>query len=1562
MLHRKGKEDALAVDNDRLSFTFFLLEFRNIMNNKFSTSKEVSMAIRGYGLLAAPCRSFLTEDDAQLMFGEMITQCEHQFFGPTEDMSEQLMSVPSYLTALANIVRQVDSVPASHALVLERLVITLIENIAQVNKPQQFVCFKSILLLLLTLMEKATVFPQMLESIVYQGLLRTCSHPIVMETNETEEAQVGPSNSATTPSITYKDYLSLWSTLLESAKIKDLAADDFTIADRIRLTEALYNQLMAAVLKILNKLDLEASVADQNDSGMEIEEDDQSVSADPTSGVIAKRPKDFQVFINLVDFCKDLFLSVQWRFFRCWVFTFTHTLIIMSTRHPLVSGFYKLLSVTMTVANKLDYFTGLEKQLPSLDSMEVDDENWNENKEARGTYLLVKKFSKEVLVRIKQYKDDLLASCLALILALPREIIVTSMADIVPAIQTTFTIGLSYLPLAMVGLEALEQWSRLLPHSVLAPYYKDILPFLDAYLRTDSRGSEDASADFTVTIKSKSSAKRSKAPVRLVRVPKDADGKSSNSQLNQVKQRILLYLGGLGGEINQELLANTEEDMSNEAIAWDTYQHLRFDIPFFDMKPVIYFDQFLPHVVKLAQQSSDRKTKVAACELLHSLVLYSLGRGAHMPGQTQQVRPMEQLYRRLFPPLLSLACDVEQVCKDLFQPLILQLIHWFTNSKMAESPETMALLDCIFDSLIQGENTALRDFSAGCLREFLEWSLKQISKKDAEKNPINAKSVFKRIKSYALHPSSAKRFGAAMAFNSIYKIFREEEPLVDRFTFEILVYFVESLAIAHKDDESLGTQKQCAKVLEHLERIIKVKADLLKKDTGLKKRPEPSSWSSRKLEIALRWLTRQCGNPQTECRHTCMKLVYNLCTLLQGIKTPKTFFGVFLKAEGPQYFLERFEGGGKTPRGSHGLLAYPEMQGQGSEFSLVKVTHWFDMLLAVLDCYCWLFQEDLMTPTQIFTGIMIAQITTLKVPPTLIMMMVLDGKGSEMSKCFKSVAHFLNELALGGIDRAAAQFNKSTDTVFTPREEEEYNRLKCTVIIRTLNFLCVLLAKHSSEVDKVVPAEVWCENLWKLLCACAVRPTTVGFDMADTEIMHQLPQEMNQVLVVFMKKLPSVQLKHMKEVVSSYLKSTSDLAASLPIDLTSAPSSPDLLSLTQMAEGYSRLHSVKLLPKNDSLPQALLDNAFQGIVEKASGHVVRKSLTPTALNLAKSLLTLALDLGLTAESLVNTILDKTCVKEVTGIKGETVPQGGLFFTLLCPVINLHAASAKGRLVVQHLMDRVDSDITTVGGVLVSLLDFVVKDKTLRRREGPQLSLDILGQWNKLATCWGDKATPHSQSLALMLLTKLLLIDSKCVENSSNSNFRPVFEMYLKMLQDPKTNMSFKNQVLDLLPFFACLKDDTEVQLKEALNRYIANNFPLKSSEFSVGTHQYKDYISGIDKLLTGLEMSGSLMLLEILISVFCREPQHAHEDSIQAGIARFVRRLPLDKQGPALDVPFSIFVNEGGFPNDIRKSAIERVCLPLLRLVSMATVVDFFVKHVQKLIAPFDTKLIKVAP
>ena len=50
-------------------------------------------------------------------------------------------------------------------------------------------------------------------------------------------------------------------------------------------------------------------------------------------------------------------------------------------------------------------------------------------------------------------------------------------------------------------------------------------------------------------------------------------------------------------------------------------------------------------------------------------------------------------------------------------------------------------------------------------------------------------------------------------------------------------------------------------------------------------------------------------------------------------------------------------------------------------------------------------------------------------------------------------------------------------------------------------------------------------------------------------------------------------------------------------------------------------------------------------------------------------------------------------------------------------------------------------------------------------------------------------------------------------------------------------------------------------------------------------------VVNIVQLLSALELSGSLVLVELLISIFCREEgQHVHEDAIQDALAAFTIR------------------------------------------------------------------------
>lgn len=63
------------------------------------------------------------------------------------------------------------------------------------------------------------------------------------------------------------------------------------------------------------------------------------------------------------------------------------------------------------------------------------DTDINENEQVVSVCTLVRRFAHEVLARQKQYRDDLLISCLQFIIALPSECIDYDFADYVPAIQ-----------------------------------------------------------------------------------------------------------------------------------------------------------------------------------------------------------------------------------------------------------------------------------------------------------------------------------------------------------------------------------------------------------------------------------------------------------------------------------------------------------------------------------------------------------------------------------------------------------------------------------------------------------------------------------------------------------------------------------------------------------------------------------------------------------------------------------------------------------------------------------------------------------------------------------------------------------------------------------------------------------------------------------------------------------------------------------------------------------------------------------------------------------------------
>ncbi|CAF1267277.1 unnamed protein product, partial [Rotaria sordida] len=102
-----------------------------------------------------------------------------------------------------------------------------------------------------------------------------------------------------------------------------------------------------------------------------------------------------------------------------------------------------------------------------------------------------------------------------------------------------------------------------------------------------------------------------------------------NSDIRRVQFRILKYLVSLGSRMNHYLIDDTSNHLIKKAVAWDNDNHIAFAVPLGDIKPTIHLDIFLPRIVDLALHSSDGQTKITACKLLQSILLYMIGKSAN---------------------------------------------------------------------------------------------------------------------------------------------------------------------------------------------------------------------------------------------------------------------------------------------------------------------------------------------------------------------------------------------------------------------------------------------------------------------------------------------------------------------------------------------------------------------------------------------------------------------------------------------------------------------------------------------------------------------------------------------------------------------------------------------------------------------------------------------------------------------------------------------------------------------------------------------------------------------
>lgn len=572
-----------------------------------------------------------------------------------------------------------------------------------------------------------------LEDVIWKGILSTCDHQLIYDLEENLENVTDWKET-----ITYRRYLPLWKRLLAPADAKHE-----TIAKMI------YGDFVKDLFVIIDKIDL--STRKRKFHNVNDNVDQEFFFSDPSLDLEPVRAENFQILYNLVHLYTDVILSqsneVLQRNFIEWLELWLEKTIQLSFKHPLVSAFLQLIEIALKVIDRLKYTSTADKF------------------EARKTIEPLSFYIKSLLlVRCQQTSGELQIACLRLFFHVPTEILKENVAKLPQIFFIGFSVGQGLLPVAHLALTCFERIIDALSEDpkTRRKMLEQILPCLETFLSSNDSGENDVK-------QFKRKWKQSKVITQTT---------TAETDLMRFKKRVLMFLGRFDPDEAQLVLSKFERKLTRNHITNVFSVQLKCNEP---SRPIIFLDSIIERVYQLAVSSSERSTKISACELLHGLVLYMMG--------TNIAESTLPLWRDLCDNLVILGADKDQTVREMFEPLLMQMMHYFSQPEQILREMTKITVESLMTMICYRGNSGVQDLSARLLREFLLWLERQTPLRDRQSAPIKLVDMFHEMKKMSIETDASRRMGAVLAFNNTYRVIREEDSLIDVYWLYLLDVF-----------------------------------------------------------------------------------------------------------------------------------------------------------------------------------------------------------------------------------------------------------------------------------------------------------------------------------------------------------------------------------------------------------------------------------------------------------------------------------------------------------------------------------------------------------------------------------------------------------------------------------------------------------------------------------------------------------------------------------------------------------------------------------------------------
>ncbi|KAG0339299.1 hypothetical protein BG004_006877 [Podila humilis] len=1475
---------------------FFTTNFTQILRADVISSgtqyKAMSVAIRGYGYFAAPCKQ-ISPDQLPLLLTHLLKKSAFLVSSNvTDGMDGSSSHLSAFITAYTYVAQVYDEIPELLATALNRMANAAVVNFTKMTAHARIDCTLAIERLLIMLFFKG------------EGVLRVFfdrfSYKLLVFTSSDISKPNLPANSPEVPTNdvwhSYTIYLFLWQNIFSPSSLsKDLNLNEVLIEDKDKeaFLQTLYGSMMLSLKRLITLLNLTVSDAQTNldDDESDVKVPNMDVPLAPVSGDVAKmqanNTKDFIIFQNLTEFWRIFLPKTCPELFGRWVFLIGESLIELSAKSPLVSGFYKMFSICLQVCQATQHFGQTSHSNVKMEESTV-------KVEVRRTRSLFQKYIAEVIARLEQYTDDLLAACLELVLSSPTGL--TDSESIINPLQLALKLGLGFFPLASVGLDAIERWMATLEQHEATDWFRQVLPSLNEYLLVYvPTSTADGDGPLKSLSKSKLSIKGAKSSTYISILRNSSAVSMEQVQSLQDLQMRILRLLGKQAKYNKLILsdrssADDSNKKSSELLAWDPEARVKFKIPFQEMKTELQFDELLPRIVGLAEHSLNRQVKVASCELLHSLVILMIGSSAFRARDAQDPRksPFHKVYIKVFPALFRLAVDVDRVPRSLFRPLVAQLIHWLTNSAQYENPETIVLLNCCMDAACDPLGP-LRDYGAECLGEFVKWSIKQTA---ASKSSVNIKSLLKRVYNLASHSVPAKRLGASLIINRIYRTFREEAILVNQFTFELLYWMLFSLRSAEGDHAGLGTRQQATMSIMHLQRIIQKKSEMFLRDSRDRRRFPGLETAT--LPHLVDWLLKETARTEVEYTKMCRTLFDSFVKLVPGSSGSGGWIGSKMNQDSK--YLSTI---------------YHEPKMDSSTFSSSTLYQaWCSELASTLTNYTWLLNQSGTAPLLL---------EHLQISP------ILRATAELFDRCL-----IFTEAYLSGIQEGP---------VFTPSERRQLMEQNFCTVRKAVAFVSTFLYKDASgsvlqclqDVNLVGP------RFFNVLATCLFDPDSIGND--------ELLKSENEI------KALSAELEFALRTLG---KQPTSLLHSLGKALADTIFSDELNPLTLSPEELQVRDPIKSKAILDGLILLLrcgtIRFMFGGSGRKTNDFIEQMFRTFMPLQYTSEPLWIEYCSAL----LHLTLADHECHRELWGVILDTskVDQGLMTYQKYSHELNRQLALHFND-VCEQLTKSAAAAVPTLLTIWNDFLDFLFAHPELATERSTFLDM-LTTNYSLLQEIVNTLVRDHP-SMKISLWRRLVALSPRILRISKTPGFVDYFfNIYQSFYERNGSTQEYltlpvMSESFSILPVFLSYEGAKSEEFEKVFSRALMTVVPSTSSEYERGSSRFKDYISALDLLLKALVASTNVSLFKSLMGIAIRESKHPHMEQIQKHMASFALKLPLSKFLETTNFCFENFVSRN-HSDEHRRNIVQQILLPILKIVPPLSVSEFFVVNIVKII------------